>query len=247
MSLFSSDAERPLVAARDLVLAYGGHEVLRDVTLRIMPGETWFMIGPNGAGKTTLVKAMLGLVPPRAGSLALARELDDRRRLGFVPQRIDGLGAVPTTVREFTALGCAGLGLVAAERHRRCAAALAQVGLEGCLDLDLDHCSGGQRQRAAIARALVRDPLLLVVDEPTNGLDWVAARDLMDLLDRLTRERHLTTVFVAHDLDLVARHASHVALVARGTVAVGDAAALLAPERIAAAWGVVPVGAEAMP
>ena len=237
MSLFGTSAPGPVLGARDLALAYGGQVVLREVTLTVMPGEAWFVIGPNGAGKSTLLKAMLGLLAPRSGDLALCRTLDDRSRLGFVPQRLDLPATVPTTVREFVALGFTGLGLARSERQRRQAAALDQVGLTTALDAAMEDLSGGQRQRAAIARALVRDPLLLVVDEPTTGLDLVAERDLLALLRTLNRDRGLTIVFVAHDLGLVAAHATHVALVAAGRVTAGPAHQILTTDRLSQAYG----------
>jgi ABC-type Mn2+/Zn2+ transport system ATPase subunit len=237
MSLFDASAPIPVIGALDLSLAYGGRVILREVTLTVMPGEVWFVIGPNGAGKSTLLKAMLGLLAPRSGDLALCRALDDRARLGFVPQRLDLPATVPTTVREFVAMGFTGLGLDRAERQRRQVAAITQVGLTATLGESMEELSGGQRQRAAIARALVRDPLLLVVDEPTTGLDLVAERDLMALLTSLNRERGLTIVFVAHDLGLVAAHATHVALVAAGQVVAGPAERILTSERLSQAYG----------
>ena len=244
MSIFSqttAQAVLPLVVAKDVALAYGRRAILSGVGFRIMPGESWYVIGPNGAGKSTLLKAILGLLAPAAGGLALARTLDDRRRLGFVPQRLDLAAGVPTTVREFVGLGFTGLGHDRATRRRLLDAALARVGLTGRSGAALMELSGGQRQRAAIARALVREPLLLVVDEPTTGLDLVAERDLLALLADLNREQGLTIVFVAHDLGMVARHATHIALVAGGAVAVGTAAEILTGERLSQAFG-IPIG-----
>lgn len=237
MSLFTEDATTPLVSAGDLALAYGGRRVLERVNLRIMAGEAWFVVGPNGAGKSTLLKALLGLIEPADGAIGVARALDDRSRIGVVPQRIELPASVPTTVREFVDLGFAGLALPAAERHRRLVLALARVGLEGRQRQAMGELSGGQRQRAAIARALVRDPLLLVLDEPTTGLDLVAERDLLALIRDLNRERALTVVFVAHDLQTVADHASHIALVAGGTVVAGPAADILTSELLTTAFG----------
>ena len=237
MSLFDTGAPSPVIEAQDLSLAYGGRVILREVNLTVMPGEAWFVIGPNGAGKSTLLKAMLGLLAPRSGDLSLCRALDDRARLGFVPQRLDLPATVPTTVREFVAMGFTGLSLDRGERQRRQVAAITQVGLTATLGESMEELSGGQRQRAAIARALVRDPLLLVVDEPTTGLDLVAERDLMALLTSLNRERGLTIVFVAHDLGLVAAHATHVALVAAGHVTAGPAERILTSERLSQAYG----------
>jgi ABC-type Mn2+/Zn2+ transport system ATPase subunit len=238
VSLFADTMALPVVSAKGLALAYGDHVILRDVELRIMPGEAWFVIGPNGSGKSTLLKAMLGLLSPWSGDLALTAELDDRRRLGFIPQRLDLPATVPTTIREFVNLGFTGLGVNRREQVRRLVEALEQVGLAGCQREAMAELSGGQRQRAAIARALVREPLLLVVDEPTNGLDLVAERDLMDLLAHLHRERQLTMIFVGHDLGLVAEHASHVALVAEGGVLVGPAAEILTSTRLSKAFGI---------
>ena len=237
MSLFDPNTPTPIIGAQDLTLAYGGRVILREVTLTVRPGEAWFVIGPNGSGKSTLLKALLGLLAPRSGDLALCRALDDRSRLGFVPQRLDLPATVPTTVREFVAMGFTGLGLDRAERHRRQIAALTQVGLTTTLGESMEELSGGQRQRAAIARALVREPLLLVVDEPTTGLDLVAERDLMTLLTSLNRDRGLTIVFVAHDLGLVAAHATHVALVAAGQVTAGPTGRILTSELLSRAYG----------
>ena len=228
---------QPVLVAQGLTLGYAGREILREVTFTIHPGEIWFVIGANGAGKSTLLAGVLGQIPARAGTLILGLELADRRRLGFVPQRLDPNPHVPTTVEEFVALGFAGLGLDRATRDRRLGLALDRVGLAGVLRAALGELSGGQRQRAAIARALVRDPLLLVVDEPTAGLDLVAERELLQLLAHLNRDQGLAVLFVAHDLGLVAGRATHVALVAGGRVHAGPAAEILTSERLSHAFG----------
>jgi len=236
-SLFASTGPRPVLAASGLTLAYGRRTVLHNVAFTVMPGEFWFIIGPNGAGKSTLVKAMLGLLAPTAGSLALARELDDRQRLGFVPQRLAMSETVPMTVREFVDLGSTGLTLTRGERQRRLVAALERTGIADLTRRDLRELSGGQRQRALIPRALVREPLMLVVDEPTTGLDPVAEQGLMEVLATL-HHSGLTVVFVAHDLAMVAERGSHVALVAGGTVRTGTAAEVLTTATLSAAFGV---------
>ena len=238
MSLFGTQADAPVVSARDLALAYGGRRILADVTFRIMAGEWWFVLGPNGAGKTTLVRALLGQLAPAAGGIALGPGLDDRSRLGYVAQRVDLPPTVPTTVREFVGLGFAGLSLDGAERNRRLLAALERVGLADRQRDALGELSGGQRQRAAIARVLVREPLLLVLDEPTTGLDLVAERDLLGLIADLNRTGGLTVVYVGHDLAVAAAHASHVALVAGGTVHGGPAAETLTTAKLTTAFGV---------
>ena len=98
----------PVIEAQGLVLGYDGRVVLRDVDITIRPGEFWFLLGPNGSGKTTLLRALLGVLPPRAGRLSLHPDLAGRRRIGVVPQRCDLNPALPTTVREFVLLGTVG-------------------------------------------------------------------------------------------------------------------------------------------
>lgn len=236
MTLFGNLPPAPLVSAGDMTLAYGGRRILSHVSFSMMAGEMWFVIGPNGAGKSTLLKAMLGLLAPVEGDIGLARSLDDRSRIGFVPQRIELPSTVPVTIREFVDLGFAGTRLGGAERRGRIDAALQRVGLSERRAESMTELSGGQRQRAAIARALVCDPLLLVVDEPTTGLDLVAERDLLGLIRDLNRERHMTVVFVAHDLAMVTDHASHVALIANGSVHAGPIEKIMTGERLTKAF-----------
>lgn len=235
MSLFGSTGPVAVVAAQDLALGYGRRTILEAVNLEIMPGAWWFLLGPNGAGKSTLVKALLGLLLPLKGGIALARALEDRQRLGYVPQGLDLARAVPTTVREFVACGLTGLAITAQVGQERVAAAIARVGLDA--RADVAALSGGQRQRAAIARALVRDPLLLVVDEPATGLDVVAQQDLMDLLATLNREQAITIIAVGHDLAQARRHASHIALVSGGQVISGPTETLFTADRLKTAFG----------
>ena len=235
MSLFGSTGPVAVVAAQDLALGYGRRTILEVVNLEIMPGAWWFLLGPNGAGKSTLVKALLGLLLPLKGGIALARALEDRQRLGYVPQGLDLARAVPTTVREFVACGLTGLAITAQVGQERVAAAIARVGLDA--RADVAALSGGQRQRAAIARALVRDPLLLVVDEPATGLDVVAQQDLMDLLATLNREQAITIIAVGHDLAQARRHASHIALVSGGHVISGPTETLFTADRLKTAFG----------
>lgn len=235
MSLFGNTGPVAVVAAQDLALGYGRRTILEAVNLEIMPGAWWFLLGPNGAGKSTLVKALLGLLPPLKGGIALARALEDRQRLGYVPQGLDLARAVPTTVREFVACGLTGLAITAQVGQERVAAAIARVSLDA--RADVAALSGGQRQRAAIARALVRDPLLLVVDEPATGLDVVAQQDLMDLLATLNREQAITIIAVGHDLAQARRHASHIALVSVGRVISGPTETLFTADRLKTAFG----------
>jgi ABC-type Mn2+/Zn2+ transport system ATPase subunit len=228
----------PLVDVRGLALGYDGLPVLEDVTLTVREGERWFLLGPNGAGKTTLLRALLGLLPPRAGTIVLRPDLQSRQGLGFVPQRCELSRALPITVREFVLLGTVGLRVGRAERADRVRWALEHAGLGAMAGRAYHALSGGERQRVLVARALARRPALLVLDEPTSNLDPGAEDALMQLLAGLNRDDALTLLVVTHDVRLVARYASHVALVHERRVVAGPREAVLDRDRLAAVFGV---------
>jgi ABC-type Mn2+/Zn2+ transport system ATPase subunit len=204
----------------EVALAYGERPVLAHVSLEVRAGEYWFLLGRNGAGKTTLLRAVLGLLAPRTGTLWRDPERAARVRTGFVPQRCDFNPSLPTTVREFVRLGLVGSDGAPAERTRRVHEALAQVGMEEHVERDYWTLSGGQRQRLLIARALVRAPALLVLDEPMNGLDLAAEERLLGFLAELNRTRGLTMLYVTHRIAVARRYATHVAIFQPGGVVV---------------------------
>jgi ABC-type Mn2+/Zn2+ transport system ATPase subunit len=226
-----------LVRAEGVALGYGAAPIVRDVSLEIAAGQTWFFLGPNGSGKTTLLRAILGLLAPQAGTLALHPELAGRARRGYVPQRAEWNAALPTTVAEFVGLGFVGAHVPRGERAARLDWALARIGLGGLAAADYRALSGGQRQRALVARALVRRPSLLLLDEPTEELDVVSEAALLDALRELVEKDGTTLVFVTHELEIAAERASHVALFANGLVAAGPRDELLTRERLDRAFG----------
>ncbi len=227
-----------IVQAKKLELGYGARIVLREVDLEIREGEFWFFVGPNGEGKTTLLKAILGALPPRRGELRLDPTFACAERIGFVPQRCDPNPTLPTTVREFVLLGLVGLKVPHSEHAERLEWALARVQMAGLTNKNYWALSGGQRQRALVARALVRRPGFLVVDEPTNGLDLAAESALLRSVATLHREDGLTVLFVTHDLTIVARHATHVALFREQRVKSGLGDEVLIPDELEKTYGV---------
>jgi ABC-type Mn2+/Zn2+ transport system ATPase subunit len=210
--------EAPLLRATKLHLAYGARDVLRDATVEVRRGAFWFLHGGNGSGKTTFLRALLGIVEPRAGSLWLSPALHGRAGIGFVPQHCDINPSLPTTVREFVSLGLVGLRVPRVERPARIARAIERVGLGALARRDYWSLSGGQRQRALVARGLVREPLLLILDEPMNHLDPDAEESLLADLVTLNRRDRLALVLVTHDVAMAERHASHLATFADGAV-----------------------------
>jgi len=220
--------DEPLIAARGLALGYGDQAVVRDVTLAVRAGEFWCWIGPNGCGKSTLLRGLLGLLPPLAGALDVAPRLADHARIGYVPQRGELNGALPTTVRELVALGLVRSRVPRGERAEAVQSALAQVGLSELAERSFWSLSGGQRQRALLARALVRRPELLLLDEPTEGLDVATQQALLATLDDLHRSARIALVVVTHRHEIARDHADHVARFADGRVVAGPREAVLA-------------------
>jgi zinc transport system ATP-binding protein len=198
---------QPVVAADEIVVAYGGRPVLHGVTLQVAPGEVVAILGANGSGKSTLTKALLGLLTPRRGEVRLfgtpLRRFRDWRRVGYVPQRLDAGGGVPATVREVVASGrLARRGFLRPPRSAdrdAVTAALADVGLTDRAADPVGTLSGGQQQRVLIARALAGEPDLLVLDEPTAGVDAGSQQAFAGTLQRFVA-RGGTVLLVAHEL-----------------------------------------------
>jgi ABC-type Mn2+/Zn2+ transport system ATPase subunit len=227
-----------LLKAAGLSLAYGSRTILEGVEMTVRPGEFWFLLGVNGTGKSTLLRAILGLLPPRQGTLWRHPERADQKSIGFVPQRCELNPALPTTVREFVSMGFVGIGAGKKDEANRMKWALGKVGLEGKERWRYGSLSGGQRQRTLLARALVRRPRLLILDEPTNGLDLPAEDSFLQFLADLNREEKMTLLFVTHHLTLAARYATHIALLHHGRAQTGPVREILTPENLVQAYEV---------
>jgi len=236
-ALDPGNAEPLVLSLRHASVGYGSEPVLRDVDWEIRAGDLWFLLGRNGSGKTTLLRAMLGLLPLSSGEIERVATRASRERTGFVPQRCDLSPALPTTVREFVSLGLVGLSVPRKQRAERLAEALAATELGGLGERSYWSLSGGQRQRALVARALVRRPALLIFDEPTEGLDAPSEAAFLDLVDRLRREHGATVLFVTHRLATAAGRATHLALVADGSLTTGPLDTMLRRPELAEAFG----------
>ncbi|MFC0710790.1 zinc ABC transporter ATP-binding protein ZnuC [Azorhizophilus paspali] len=181
-----------LVRLNGVRIAFAGRQMLDDVHLCVQPGEIVTLIGPNGAGKTTLVRVVLGLLKPDAGTVWRRPQLC----IGYMPQKLQVNPSLPLTVLRF-------LRLVPGVDRAAAVAALAEVGAVQVVDSPLQNISGGELQRVLLARALLRRPELLVLDEPVQGVDVAGQAELYRLITRL-RERHgCGVLMVSHDLNLV--------------------------------------------
>lgn len=221
--------------------APGGAPALRDVSLRVEPGERLGVIGPNGGGKSTLLKLALGLLRPGSGRVeTLGMGPVEARRLGRVgvlPQKVTAELDFPISARQAVELAAAlrepGWRRVSGESRRRAADALAMVGAEAFADRRVGTLSGGQLQRVLIARAIARSAELLLLDEPTVGVDAEGQARFAELLDTLRqRAPGIAVVIVSHDIRAVAAGCDRVACLAR-TLHFHDAPGGLTPQVLA--------------
>jgi ABC-type Mn2+/Zn2+ transport system ATPase subunit len=222
-----------LVSLADASIGYGGTPILRGVSLSVVAGECVALLGPNGSGKTTLFKTLLGILPPIAGEVRASRERPPR--FGYVPQRERLDSIFPITVREVVRMGAYRrvrpfLPLPEAS-HEAVAAALARVGAAGWEPRLLRELSGGERQRVLIARALVSRPTVLLLDEPTTGVDMATESAVIELVRELLAGG-LAVLMVSHNLHTVEQLARRVIWVHRGELRRGSAAEMLTPEHI---------------
>jgi zinc transport system ATP-binding protein len=188
----AAPADGALISARGLWLRRGGRDILVDVSLDVRSGEIVTVIGPNGAGKTTLVRLVLGIEQPDRGRIIRPAST----RIGYVPQRFKVDAAIPMTVEGFLALG-------GSASAAEIANALDEVGVRRTGQQQLSRLSGGETQRVLIARALLRQPNLLILDEPASGVDFAGEAELYELVGKLRDERHLGILLVSHDLHVV--------------------------------------------
>jgi zinc transport system ATP-binding protein len=181
-----------LASVRGVDFKRNGRAILSGIDLDVRPGEIVTLIGPNGAGKTTLVKLILGIEIPDRGWIVMPAST----HIGYVPQRFEVGRTMPMTVERFLTLG-------QAMSSDAISAVLKDVGAERTARQQLSQLSGGETQRVLIARALLRKPNLLVLDEPARGVDYVGEADLYDLISRIRDERGLGVLLISHDLHIV--------------------------------------------
>jgi len=206
----------PLIRAEGLEVRIDGRSILDRVSLSVHGGEIVTVIGPNGAGKTVLVRTILGLVRPAAGAVHRRPGL----RIGYTPQRLHIDPVMPLSVARFLTLG-GGRGREAVE------AALAETGVGHVIDAPVQRISGGEFQRVLLARALMRDPALLVLDEPVQGVDVGGQASLYRLITRLRDRRGCGVLMVSHDLHLVMASTDQVVCVNHHVCCTGHPEAVL--------------------
>ncbi len=206
--------KQPLVSVKNVRYDYvKGYPAISDVNFDVMEGDFIGMIGPNGGGKSTLLKIMMGILPIQQGTVTLfgteIRKFKQWNKIGYVSQKATHFDKrFPATVKEIVAMGriqTRGIfNHLKKEDYAACSDALKEVGMLEYENRPLYELSGGQQQRVFIARAIASHPKLLVLDEPTIGIDMKAQEQFYELLKKLRQEKGLTIILVSHDIDVIA-------------------------------------------
>lgn len=226
-----------LLELRNVSLGYGNRIVLHGINLCVQTGDFLGLVGPNGTGKTTLLRALLGTLRPRAGDII--REQPRHATglvLGYVPQEKQVDPLFPLSVLEVVLMGRykkLGPGRRPGVVDRSVAIdSLAHVGLDSLVQASFQELSGGQKQGVLIARALAAEPHLLVLDEPTSGMDVASEKHLMQVLQALHEAERLSIILATHNLNAVAQYAHQLAMVTPKGLLVGDTATLLTAQEL---------------
>jgi zinc transport system ATP-binding protein len=213
-----------IIQLDDVSFSYEQSLALDHISLQIGEGEFWALIGPNGSGKSTLLNIILGILKPSSGSVKLfgddIRSFKRRERIGYVSQKSNSFNSgFPATVLEVVRSGLTRkVGLFRSftkKDEQRALEVLRIVGMERFAKQNIGELSGGQQQRVFIARALAGKPDLLIMDEPTVGIDQQNVASFYTMLNRLNREHGIAIVLVTHEIDLVTELATHVACLNR--------------------------------
>jgi zinc transport system ATP-binding protein len=193
-----------LVTAEDVCVEIGGRTILQTINLNVAPNEIVTVVGPNGAGKTMLIRVLIGLIRPTSGRVKRLPGL----RIGYLPQKVTLDPVLPLSVGRL-------MTLTVRRSRMMVETALAETGVEHLIDAAVDTLSGGEMQRVLLARSLLREPDLLVLDEPVQGVDFAGASGLYDLISDIRARRGCGILMVSHDLHVVMAATDHVVCINR--------------------------------
>jgi len=235
MSNSDRDSKASLISLVNASFGYGDIPVIHNISLDVVKGEFIGLIGPNGSGKSTLFKGMLKLLSPLEGQVIHAPEI--AKRIGYVPQR-DQLDSIyPLSAFDVAYMGPIGVTpwfkIPSTAMREKTMESLERVGMKPYAQHSFSALSGGQRQRVLIARALAVNPQLLVLDEPTAGIDPVAEESILSLLAELNERDRISILMVSHQIQSLRKRVRRVLLIKDHKVLSGSARDLLNPDRIA--------------
>lgn len=216
----------PIITAEHLIFERSGEQIIRDFSFEVQEGDYVGIIGPNGGGKTTLLKLLIGLLKPSHGTIHVMGkhpiEKSVREQIGYMPQRGGNIDAqFPATVQE----------VIESASNGSIDHVTKELGIESLLARPLFQLSGGERQKVMLARALVRNPKILYLDEPVDGLDPLSREEFYTLLRKLNH-RGLTIIFVSHDVHAVAKEANAAICLKHQLVCHGTNACVIGQEQL---------------
>jgi zinc/manganese transport system ATP-binding protein len=214
------------IAVEHLNVHLGGNWVLRDLSFNMKPGEFLGIIGPNGAGKTTLLRALLGMLKPESGSITFQGKVTGASAspaFGYAPQARQIDAETPLSAWDFVSFGLSRWfpPWTTGQDRRKIKEAMLATNSFKFADKPVGKLSGGERQRLFIAQNLVRDPQILLLDEPTSNLDPGAQENVASVVHSLNQERGIGVLFVTHDVNLIAKYAHRILYLTKGQYAIG--------------------------
>lgn len=215
--------QQTIIELKSVCFSYGPEEIIKDVSMAVHKGDYVGLIGPNGGGKSTLLKLMLGLLKPTKGTIELfgkdMRTFGDWPKIGYVPQKTMFDNSFPITVEEVVAMGRYGkrglFRMLTKADYEKVHEALSHVEMLEFRQRQISDLSGGQQQRVFIARALAGEPEVIVLDEPTVGVDIKTQKQFYSLLRKLNQNLSLTLVLASHELDTVAHESTELGYINR--------------------------------
>ncbi len=235
-----------MLKVSDLVFAYSGVKILDKISLELEGAEVLGVIGPNGAGKSTLIRCMNRVLNPQSGTIALEgvdirdiTRMEIARKMGYVPQA--SKNSFPATVFDTVLMGRRPHGgwKSSSSDVRKALEVLKLLSLQGLAMRDFTELSGGQQQKVVLARALVQEAEVLLLDEPTSNLDIRQQLDTMEIIRKMVEDRGISALMAVHDLNLAARYADRILMLKGGCVYdAGEPFSVLTEENIRAVYGV---------
>ena len=229
------------VDIENLYVELNGRTVLENINLKIFQREIVAVVGPNGGGKTTLIKTILGLIKPTKGKIRIfglkPREAVKRHFIGYVPQRINLKKESCLSVLDVVLLGMWFLKLPKEEKIKRALRNLEYMEVEHLKDKRFADLSGGQQQRVNIARAIAGEPKLLLLDEPTTGIDFAGQQTFYSLIKKMRDEKGFTVLMVSHDVGVVWKYVDKAVCINRKLHYHGEPSAILKPEILRQVYG----------
>ncbi len=231
-----------MIKFSNVQLGYGRRVVLNALNFEIQKGDFFGIVGPNGAGKTTLLKAILGILKPVKGEINFLKNgKGHKKNIGYVPQHASVDEIFPVTTLDMVLMGrYAKMGIFKRPKNRDYEIAdkmLKNVGMENFSKRNYRELSGGQKQRTLIARAMVSEPDVLILDEPVEGMDVQGEIAIMELIKVLHAEYSLTAILVCHDLNIVANYVKTLSIIHKNTLKLGPVDSILNEETMSKVYG----------